>query len=61
MADGRNLNWFPGHMTKALRTMEADLKLVDCVCEITDARIPRSSRNPALDELLNRKPRLLLP
>ncbi len=60
MADGRNLNWFPGHMTKALRTMEADLKLVDCVCEITDARIPRSSRNPALDELLNRKPRLLL-
>ncbi len=55
-----NVNWFPGHMTKALRTMESDLKLVDCVCEITDARIPRSSRNPALDELLGRKPRLIL-
>ena len=55
-----NVNWFPGHMTKALRTMESDLKLVDCVCEITDARIPRSSRNPALDELLDRKPRLIL-
>jgi ribosome biogenesis GTPase A len=47
-------------MTKALRNMESDLKLVDCVCEITDARIPRSSRNPALDELLGRKPRLIL-
>jgi ribosome biogenesis GTPase A len=55
-----NINWFPGHMTKALRNMESDLKLVDCVCEITDARIPRSSRNPALDELLGRKPRLIL-
>ncbi len=55
-----NVNWFPGHMTKALRTMESDLKLVDCVCEIADARIPRSSRNPALDALLSRKPRLLL-
>ena len=55
-----NVNWFPGHMTKALRTMESDLKLVDCVCEIADARIPRSSRNPALDSLLSRKPRLLL-
>ena len=55
-----NVNWFPGHMTKALRNMESDLKLVDCVCEITDARIPRSSRNPALDELLGRKPRLIL-
>jgi ribosome biogenesis GTPase A len=40
--------------------MESDLKLVDCVCEITDARIPRASRNPALDELVGRKPRLVL-
>jgi ribosome biogenesis GTPase A len=55
-----NVNWFPGHMTKALRGMEGDLKLVDAVIELTDARIPRSSRNPALDELLGRKPRLLL-
>jgi len=58
--EAMNVNWFPGHMTKALRTMESDLKLVDCVCEIADARIPRSSRNPALDALLSRKPRLLL-
>ena len=58
--EAMNINWFPGHMTKALRTMEGDLKLVDCVCELVDARIPVSSRNPALDELLGRKPRLLL-
>ncbi len=58
--EAMNVNWFPGHMTKALRNMESDLKLVDCVCEITDARIPRSSRNPALDDLLQRKPRLIL-
>ncbi|MBR2716598.1 MAG: ribosome biogenesis GTPase YlqF [Oscillospiraceae bacterium] len=55
-----NVNWFPGHMTKALRSMESDLKLVDCVCELADARIPRASRNPALDALLERKPRLLI-
>lgn len=55
-----NVNWFPGHMTKALRGMEGDLKLVDAVIELTDARIPRSSRNPALDELLGQKPRLVL-
>ena len=58
--DQVNVNWFPGHMTKALRTMEGDLKLVDAVIELTDARIPRSSRNPALDEVLGKKPRLLL-
>jgi len=55
-----NVQWFPGHMTRALRTMEEDLRLVDGVCELTDARIPRSSRNPALDELLGNKPRLLV-
>ena len=60
MQDAMNINWFPGHMTKALRTMENDLKLVDCVCELIDARIPQSSRNPALDEVLGSKPRLLL-
>ena len=58
--DQVNVNWFPGHMTKALRTMEGDLKLVDAVIELTDARIPRSSRNPALDEMLGQKPRLVL-
>lgn len=60
MAGEMNVQWFPGHMTRALRAMEADLKLVDGVCELTDARIPRSSRNPALDELLGKKPRLLI-
>ncbi len=54
------VNWFPGHMTKALRGMEGDLKLVDAVIELTDARIPRSSRNPALDGLLGAKPRIIL-
>lgn len=58
--DQVNVNWFPGHMTKALRAMEGDLKLVDAVIELTDARIPRSSRNPALDEVLGNKPRLVL-
>lgn len=58
--EAMKVNWFPGHMTKALRAMENDIKLVDCVCELTDARIPRSSRNPALDELLGQKPRLIL-
>ena len=54
------INWFPGHMTKALRGMESDLKLVDAVCEITDARIPYSSRNPALNGILGEKPRVIL-
>ena len=58
--EAMNVNWFPGHMTKALREMENDIKLVDCVCELTDARIPYSSRNPALDEILGRKPRLII-
>ena len=64
MGDGAyekmNIQWFPGHMTKAQRMIEQDLKLVDAVCELLDARIPRSSRNPALDEVLGRKPRLVL-
>ena len=54
------INWFPGHMTKALREMENNIRLVDCVCELADARIPYSSRNPALDEILARKPRLII-
>ena len=55
-----NIQWFPGHMTKAQRMIEQDLKLVDAVCEILDARIPRSSRNPDIDRLAGDKPRLLL-
>ena len=55
-----NIPWFPGHMTKAQRQIEQDLKLVDAVCEILDARIPRSSRNPDIDRLAGDKPRLLI-
>jgi ribosome biogenesis GTPase A len=55
-----NVNWFPGHMKKALRMIEENLKLVDLVCEITDARIPVSSRNPELDGLIKNKPRLII-
>ena len=55
-----NIQWFPGHMTKAQRMIEENLKLVDAVCEILDARIPRSSRNPDIDRLAGDKPRLLI-
>ena len=41
-----NIQWYPGHMTKTRRMIEADVKLVDAVCEILDARIPLASRNP---------------
>lgn len=54
------INWFPGHMAKALRKIEENLKLVDMVIETCDARIPQSSRNPALDEIIGDKPRLLV-
>ena len=55
-----NIQWFPGHMTKARRMIEENLKLVDAVCEILDARIPRASRNPDIDRLALGKPRLLI-
>ena len=55
-----NIQWFPGHMTKAQRMIEENLKLVDAVCEILDARIPRSSRNPDIDRLAGDKPRLVI-
>lgn len=55
-----NIQWFPGHMTKAQRMIEENLKMVDAVCEILDARIPRSSRNPDIDRLAGDKPRLLI-
>ena len=53
------LQWFPGHMKKAQRLIEENLKLVDIVIELLDARIPRSSQNPLLKEILNDKPRLI--
>ena len=46
-----NLSWFPGHMTKTRRMITAEIKNMDAVCEILDARIPLSSRNPDVDEL----------
>ena len=55
-----NIQWYPGHMTKTRRQMEQDLKLVDAVCEILDARIPRSSRNPDIAALCGQKPRLVI-
>lgn len=60
MSDVGNIQWFPGHMTKTRRLIEADLKMVDAVVEITDARIPESSRNPILDELVRDKPRIMI-
>ena len=46
-----NYQWYPGHMTKAKRMMQEDIKLIDLVIELVDARIPLSSRNPDIDEL----------
>ena len=60
MSDMQNIQWFPGHMTKTKRQIQASLKLVDAVAEIIDARIPVSSRNPDLNKLLQNKPRLIL-
>ena len=55
-----NIQWYPGHMTKTRRQIEADLKLVDVVVEIIDARIPVSSRNPDIDTICAGKPRLIV-
>ena len=55
-----NINWYPGHMTKAVRMMEDNLKLIDIVVELVDARLPLSSRNPRIDEFVKNKPHLLL-
>ncbi len=60
MSDNKiNINWYPGHMTKAKRMMEENIKLIDLVIEIVDARIPLSSRNPDIDKLANNKYRLI--
>ena len=55
-----NIQWYPGHMTKTRRQIEADLKQVDAVCEIVDARIPVSSRNPDIDAICGTKPRIIV-
>ena len=58
--DDMTIQWYPGHMAKAKRNMVADLNLVDIIIEVIDARIPLSSRNPDLDRIVAKKPRLLV-
>lgn len=60
MTENMNIQWYPGHMTKTRRQIEADLKQVDAVCEIVDARIPMSSRNPDIDAICGSKPRIIV-
>ncbi len=60
MGNEINVQWFPGHMAKTRRIMQSNLKLVDAVVEMTDARIPISSRNPEMDRLVGSKPRLII-
>ena len=54
------IQWYPGHMTKAMRAMKEDVKLVDLIIELVDARAPMASRNPDIDELGKGKGRLIL-
>ena len=60
MREDLNIQWFPGHMTKARRMIAENIKLIDAVGEVIDARIPYSSRNPDLDEMTGGKPRLII-
>ncbi len=55
-----NFQWYPGHMTKAKREMQEDIKLIDLVIELLDSRVPLASRNPDIDELVGNKSRLIL-
>lgn len=55
-----NFQWYPGHMTKARRMMQENMKLIDAVIELVDARVPQSSKNPDIDELAKNKSRILL-
>ena len=55
-----HFQWYPGHMTKAKRMMQENIKLIDLVIELVDARLPMSSRNPDIDELGKNKARLIL-
>ena len=58
--EGMTIQWYPGHMTKTRRMIQENLKLVDLVVEIIDARIPVSSRNPDIDSLVENKPRMII-
>ena len=55
-----NIQWYPGHMTKAKRAMKEDIKLIDLIIELVDARAPVSSRNPDIDDLAGNKARMVL-
>lgn len=55
-----HFQWYPGHMTKAKRMMQEDIKLIDLVIELVDARVPLSSKNPDIDQLANNKSRIIL-
>jgi ribosome biogenesis GTPase A len=55
-----NIQWYPGHMTKARRMIAGSLRLCDVICEVLDSRIPLSSRNPEIDELAREKPRVIV-
>ena len=60
MSEAQSIQWFPGHMAKTRRLIKESLNLVDGVVEIVDARIPVSSRNPELDSIIQKKPRIIL-
>ena len=55
-----NIQWYPGHMAKTRRQMLENLKNIDLVCELVDARIPQVSRNPDMDEIAGDKPRMMI-
>lgn len=55
-----NINWYPGHMAKAKREIEEKIRLVDIVFELLDARVPKSSKNPMVDEMIKGKPRIII-
>ena len=56
----QNINWYPGHMKKTRELIQQNLKMVDAVVEVIDARIPSSSRNPIIDELVKSKKRIII-
>lgn len=60
MAEMQNIQWFPGHMTKTKRKITESIKLIDIVAEIVDARIPQSSRNFDIEDIISKKPRLII-
>ena len=55
-----NINWFPGHMAKAIREIKEKINMADLIIELRDARIPYSSANPKVDEICGNKPRIIL-